>query len=152
VVDGQAYHYPAISFKPKPHNVAEWMHIVAPGGGQSLNIPDPRALLGVLSPSAGFVTDGYTTVNGVKLQHLRATTPSRVPVTPLDPIIQSEPDNARLSALDLWVDSSGVVLKAQVTVTGTGGTASSVTLTVTFSEVGQPQPITAPPSSITFGR
>ena len=64
-VNGQAYHYPAFAFKPAPHIVGEWMHIVAPGAGAPLTIPDPRTLLGVLSPSAGFVTDGYAIVDGV---------------------------------------------------------------------------------------
>ena len=66
-MDGQDYHYPAFAWKPKPHLVAGWMHIIAPGADASLNIPDPRTLLSVLSPSAGFVTDGYTTGNGLGL-------------------------------------------------------------------------------------
>src|SRR5215469_5054708 len=103
VVDGQDYHYPAFAFKPVPHIAAEWMHIIAPGAGAPLNIPDPRTLLGVLSPSAGFVTDGYATVNGVRAEHLRATTPAAVPLHPLNPLIATGPDNPRVSALDLWV-------------------------------------------------
>jgi len=199
VMDGQAYHDPSIA---RAQLVQGWTHIVAPGAAQSLDIPDPRTLLSVLLPAAGFVSDGYTTVNGVRLRHLRATTPGAASLTPLNPIIQSEPDNARVSALDLWVDSSDVVLEARITVTGTNttseltaaglqaweqydkehgitirpkllqnsatftaralaniypglasllqrpgmvaehDTASSVTVTVTFSEVGQPQSIT----------
>ena len=205
VVDGQAYHYPSIARTPQgPQPVPGWTHIVAPGAAQSLGIPDPRTLLSVLLPAAGFVSDGYTTVNGVQLQHLRAATPGAVSLAPLNPIIQSEPDHAQVSALDLWVNSSDVVLKAQITVTGTNTTSkltaagllaweqydkehgitvqprllqnsaaftvrvlgrlypglasllrqpgmiteydttSSVTVTVTFSKVGQPQAITTP--------
>lgn len=157
VVDGQAYHYPAIKRTPQGTRFAPgWMRIIVPGAAQPLTIPDPRTLLGVLSPSAGFVKDGYTIAGGIKLEHLRATTPGTVPVTPLDPIIQGEPTNPRISALDLWVDPSDVVLKAEITVTGTGATRGpatpqSVTVTVTFSQIGQPQAITAPAHFITLG-
>jgi hypothetical protein len=214
-VDGQAYHYPAFAFKPTPHIIPEWMHIIAPGAGASLNIPDPRTLLGVLSPSAGFVTDGYTTVNGVRAEHVRATTPAAVPLRPLNPLIGTEPDQPRVSALDLWVNPSDVVLKARFTVSGTdtvsmltsAGTQAlrryikehgltinahtlqkhgtliawahaqavagntglagllrqpgmvtteqakdpGVTVTVTFSQIGRPQDITAPAHYITVG-
>jgi hypothetical protein len=154
VVNGQAYHYPAIAWKPKAHFTPGWMRM--PGAGGALDIPDPRTLLGVLSPSAAFVSDGYTTVGGVRLQHLRATKPGAVPLAPLGPVIQSEPYNPRLSALDLWVDPSDVVVKAQVTVTGTGtragGDPQSETVTVTFSQIGQPQAITAPAHYTTVGR
>jgi hypothetical protein len=147
VVAGQAYHYPSIARTPAgPRSVPGWTHIVAPGAAQSLDFPDPRTLLGVLSPAAGFVSDGYRTVAGARLQYLRATTPGAVSLTPLNPVIQSEPDHARVSALDLWVSSSGVVLKVQVTVTGTDATAS---VTVTFSKVGQPQAITTPTPIVT---
>jgi len=152
VVDGQAYHYPAFAFKPAPHIAAEWMHIIAPGAGASLNIPDPRTLLNVLSPSAGFVTDGYAIVNGVRAEHLRATTPAGVPLRPLNPLIGTEPDNPRMSALDLWVDPSDVVLKAQFTVSGPEQVRDpGVTVTVTFSQIGQPQDITAPARYVTVG-
>lgn len=148
-VDGQAYHYPAMVFKPKPHIAAGWMRIDVKGAGQPLEIPDPRALLSVLSPSAAFVIDGYSTVDGTRVRHLLATTPGQVPLAPLHNIIQSEPDSPRLSALDLWVNSAGVVLKARMVVTGTSG--GDVTVTVTFSQVGQPQSITAPEHFTTFG-
>lgn len=152
VVDGQAYHYPAFAFKPAPHIAAEWMHIIAPGAGASLNIPDPRTLLNVLSPSAGFVTDGYAIVNGVRAEHLRATTPAGVPLRPLNPLIGTEPDHPRVSALDLWVDPSDVVLKARFTVSGPEQVRDpGVTVTVTFSQIGQPQDITAPARYVTVG-
>jgi hypothetical protein len=149
-VDGQQYHYPAIACQPRPHFAAGWMRVTVPGGAGALDIPDPRTLLQVLSPSAGFVRDGFTNVNGVRLEHLYATTPGAVPVKPLDPIIQSEPSSPRLSALDLWTDPSGVVIKARMAVTGAGA-RHTVTVTVTFSQIGQPQMITAP-AHVTTGR
>lgn len=146
VVDGQAYHYGPVDVGTflNPRFKYEWRHI--PGAAGSLNIPDPRSLVSLLSPAAGFADDGTTTVNGITLKHLHATTPGKVALQPLNDVIQSEPDNARASAIDLWVDPSGVVLKAKVTVGGTNGTGvpQSVTVTVTFSHIGQPQNITVP--------
>jgi|HubBroStandDraft_1064217.scaffolds.fasta_scaffold06424_5 hypothetical protein len=149
LVDGQSFHWPAIARTSQgPRFVNEWMLINVPGAGQSLSIPDPRTLLSVLSPSAGFVADGTATVDGVTVQHLRATTPGGVSLAPLNQIIQSEPDNARISGLDVWVTSSDVALQAQITVTGT---SPGVAVTVTFSQIGQPQPITVPAHYITLG-
>jgi hypothetical protein len=151
VVGGRQYHYPAIVTTPKGLELTSgWMLFPASAAGQPLTIPDPRTLLSVLSPAARFVADGTATVNGVTLSQLRAATPGAVPVAPLNDIISSEPDGARLSAIDVWVDSSDVVLKAQVTVSGTNGSGArqSVTVTVTFSQVGQLQPI-RPPASYT---
>jgi hypothetical protein len=217
VVDGRSYRYPAVVPTPQgPQRRQEWEYFDVPGAARPVIIPDPRTLLSVLSPAAGFVPDGYITVNGVRLEHLRATTPGAVPAAPLDPVIGSEPVNAQLSALDVWVDPSGVVLKVLVTVTGGPGTVqeltpaglqavdqyikdnnitiasgilqnpqvlsawvtgqagsrypglaslvqqpgmtttrqiapNSVTVTLTFSQVGQPQQITAPAHYITAG-
>jgi hypothetical protein len=146
VVDGQPYHYPAFAIKPKPHVIHAWTRSNSPVAARALNIPDPRTLLGVVSPSAGFVSAGDDTIGGVRVQHLHATTPGMVAVSPLDQFIDSEPYHAQVSALDLWVDSSDVVIKAVITVSGNGadGSAQSATVTVTFSQIGQPQDITAP--------
>lgn len=146
VVDGKSYHWPGATMTPKGIQFGGWE--LLPGADNGLGIPDPRTLLSLLSPSAGFVTVGDTTVNGVTVQQLRATTPAAVSITPLNQIIDSEPDNARLSAIDLWVDSSGVVQKIQVTVSGTDGTGNpqSATVTAVFTKIGQAQPITAPAS------
>lgn len=157
VVDGQRFHNPA--FAKTAHGMGikpGWMLVLLPGSAPSLNIPDPRTLLSVLSPAAGFVADGYTTENGVRLEHLRATTPHAVSLAPLNSLIASEPDGAQASALDLWVDPSDVVLRAQITVSGSGQAARaarepSVTVRVTFSQIGQPQTITAPARYTTWG-
>jgi hypothetical protein len=153
VVDGQQYHWPAATMTPKGIQLSGWMEIPAPTTGNGLDIPDPRTLLGVLSPSAGFVTGGTTTLNGTTVTQLRATTPGAVPITPLNDIIDSEPDHAQLSAIDLWVDANDVVQKAVITVSGTSasGAPQSVTVTVTFTDIGQVQPITAPATYTTPG-
>ena len=149
VVDGRNYHYGlvVVGTIQNPRFRYEWREI--PGAAGSLNIPDPRSLVSLLSPSAGLVDGGTTTVNGVSLKHLHATTPGAVALQPLNDVIQSEPDNAKASAIDLWVNPSGVVLKAEITVSGTGtsGSPRSVTVIVTFSHIGQPQNITTPPTS-----
>lgn len=152
VVNGQDFHNPA--FTRTAHGMGikpGWMRILAPGAAPSLNIPDPRTLFSVLSPAAGFVVAGYQTENGVRLEHLRATTPRAVSITPLNPLIQSEPDGAQVSALDLWVDPSDVVIKAQITVTGHAVHERNVTVSVTFSKIGQPQTITPPVTYTTWG-
>lgn len=217
VVGGQAYRYPAFLPTPTPHYAAEWMQLTV-GAAKSLDVPDPRTLLSALSPSARFVSDGYTTVNGARAEILQASRPGAVPLQPLQALISTEPDNPQVSGLSLWVDSSHVVLRAEFGVTGpdtalkltpagvqavqhyikqrgitvsakllrqmlnnpamlsawagaraasdTGlasllrrpGMASTehvtptgVTVTVTFSQIGQPQNITAPAHYITAG-
>jgi hypothetical protein len=154
VVDGREYHWPAIKTTARgPDYVPGWMVFGSAAAGAPLSIPDPRTLLAVLSPAAGFVTEGKSTVNGVPVSRLSATTPGAVALAPLNDIIQSEPDGARLSAIDVWVDANDVVLKAQVTVSGTNGSGApqSATVTVTFSQIGQLQPITPPARYTTFG-
>ena len=49
-----------------------------------------------------------------------------------------------LTALDLWADSTGVVRQMNIQLRGGDG---QTTLTVTFSDFGQPQSITAPATS-----
>jgi uncharacterized protein (UPF0333 family) len=127
VVDGQNYHYGPVDVGTiqNPRFKYEWRHIAGAAG--SLNIPDPRSLVSLLSPAAGFADDGTTTVNGITLKHLHATTPGEVALQPLNDVIQSEPDNAKASAIDLWVNPSGVVLRAQVTISGTGAATQRLT-------------------------
>jgi hypothetical protein len=151
VVDGRTYIWPAPRMTSSGVKFEGWE--LLPGASTGSGIPDPRTLLGLLSPSAGFVTAGDTTVNGVTVQQLRATTPGAVAITPLNQIIDSEPDHAQLSAIDLWVDPAGVVQKIQVTVSGTDGKGNpqSATVTAVFSKIGQAQPITAPATYTTPG-
>jgi hypothetical protein len=49
-----------------------------------------------------------------------------------------------LTGLDLWADSRGVVRQMKIQLRGGDG---QTTLTVTFSDSGQPQSITAPATS-----
>jgi hypothetical protein len=114
VVGGQAYDFFPI-YTPTP----QWVHDTGPDAVQSLNLPDPRTLLDVLSPGAGFEADGYTTVGGIRVEHLRATTPGNVSLAMLGQLAQVAQEGSRVAALDLWVDASGVVRQATFTVTGT---------------------------------
>ncbi len=188
VVNGQAYDFFPV-FSPTP----QWVHDTGPDAVAALDIPDPRTLLAVLSPAAGFAPAGYATLDGTRVELLQATTPGNVPASELDPLIKGTPASA-VTALELWVDSSGVVRQAAFTVTGTDevrqltkadaakidaemrklahggnrvkaselqaalarlGLAKMRDLTVTtavtvqFTQIGQPQSITAPALYIT---
>jgi hypothetical protein len=71
----------------------------------------------------------------------RATEYFPVPRTALQP-------GESLSALDLWVDASGVVHQMRLELKSSD---SATTMTVVFSEFGQPETITAPAHWIRSG-
>jgi hypothetical protein len=104
VVDGQAYDHFVAS-----HGLA-WYHLVGPNAVASMAIPDPRKLLGELSPEAGFVVAGYATVDGLRLEHLRATR-----LRGLHSIQLGSSTVRGLTSLDIWVDGSGVVHRLSLT-------------------------------------
>ncbi len=106
VVDGQAYDYIVAA------DGLAWYHVTGPDAVASLNIPDPRALLTELEPAAGFVRVGAAVVNGVQVEHLRATELAGLAAIPL-PGIQA---GGQVTALDVWVDSAGVVQQLSVSV------------------------------------
>jgi len=107
VVDGQAYDYFVAS-----HGLA-WYHEVGPDAIESMAIPDPRTLLAELSPDARFVVAGYSTVDGVRLEHLRATQLRGLPAIQLG----NATPPGRLTSLNVWADSSGVVHRMSLTTT-----------------------------------
>jgi hypothetical protein len=112
VVDGQAYQYiPTTSREP------HWVHPTNPGAVQAMNIPDPRTLLQALQPGAGFSVVGYQLVDGVRLEHVRATR-----LNGLDGFAASLrwalPDE-HIRALDIWADSAGVVRRMDISLSGT---------------------------------
>jgi hypothetical protein len=105
VVDGQAYDYFVAA------EGLAWYHDTGPNAVASMHIPDPRKLLGELASGAGFVNAGHTVIDGVAAEHLRATNLTGLPAIQL-------PDQwrtGRLTALDVWVDSSGVVRRISMT-------------------------------------
>jgi hypothetical protein len=106
VVDGQAYDYFVAA------DGLAWYHVTGPDAVASLNIPDPRALLGELEPTADFVPVGAAVVDGVHVEHLRATALAGLTVIAL-PYVQA---GGQVTALDVWVDSAGVVRQLSVSV------------------------------------
>ena len=106
VVDGQAYDYFVAA-----DGLARY-HVTGPDAVASLNIPDPRALLTELEPTADFVQVGAAVVTGVRVEHLRATELAGLAVIPL-PGIQA---GGQVTALDVWVDSADVVQQLSVSV------------------------------------
>jgi hypothetical protein len=108
--------------------------------------PVPKTALQLLSPRARFQDVGWQVIGGVRLEHLRATQLSGLPGS-LTFAGYRQPGEA-LSALDLWVDASGVLHEMQLALTSSD---SATTMTVAFSEFGQPETITAPAHWIQSG-
>jgi hypothetical protein len=108
--------------------------------------PVPRTALQLLSPQAKFQDVGWQVIGGVRLEHLRATQLSGLPGS-LTFAGYRQPGEA-LAALDLWVDASGVLHQMQLELKSSD---SSTTMTVAFSQFGQPETITAPAHWIQSG-
>jgi hypothetical protein len=144
LVNGQAYYY-GHGFTRRQPLRPRWVHDTSPGAAASISvkIPDPRKLLLALEPGARFVRAGYQVVDGVRLEHLRATQVSRLPrdltsigvpaageVTSRDGSIQ----RVWLAALDVWVDGHGVVRRIQIS---SGETDTAPVFTITRDRNGR---------------
>lgn len=105
VVNGQAYDY-FVAAKG-----LAWYHDTGPNAIASMAIPDPRKLLTELSPAASFVRACHATVDGVRVAHLQATDLSGLPSLQLG----NDTPDGRLTSLDIWADSTGVVRRMSVT-------------------------------------
>jgi hypothetical protein len=84
----------------------QWYRDTNPTGHPSFTIPDPRTVLRVLEPSAGFVVAGYQGSGPARLKELRATSLTHLPG------LGSLPDvgpGSHLTSLEVWVDGHGVV-------------------------------------------
>lgn len=159
-----------------------WYEDTSPGAAYRLHIPDPRSLLNLLTPAAGFRHAGDQTIAGVRLARLYATHPGGL--GSLSTLPEAQPGE-HVTALQVWVDRRGVVHRMDVTLRGAtrvwhlthrgigamarkhhpltpydlrqlarhgeavAATQPEVTmLSVTFSRIGQPQHISAPPHPI----
>ena len=177
VVNGRAYYG-----IPARNGRLTWYEDTSPGAAYRLHIPDPRSLLNLLTPAAGFRHAGYQTIAGVRLACLRATRTGGLGSLSMLP--EAQPGE-RVTALQVWVDRRGVVHRMDLTLRGAGrvwhlthrgilamarkhhpltryylrqlerhGEAVAATqpevtvLSVTFSRIGQPQHISAPPHPI----
>jgi hypothetical protein len=108
--------------------------------------PAPKTALQLLSPQAKFQGLGWQVIGGVRLEHLRATQLKGLPGS-LTFAGYRQPGEA-LSSLDLWVDASGVLHQMQLELKSSD---SSTTMTVAFSQFGQPETIIAPAHWIQSG-
>jgi hypothetical protein len=157
VVDGQEYDY---------HGRA-WYHTTGPHAVTSMHIADPGTLLAELAPSARFVRLGTAVVDGVRVEHLRATALDSLPVISVMNDLQLRHYSyGRITALDVWVDDRDVVRRLAWSSDSPtwfeykGGGADSAgqvisygghmeeSTVATFSAIGQPQVITVPPHAI----
>ncbi len=127
-----------------------WLHML--GWHNSPDFPEAATLVRLLSPAAGFQDAGTDVIGGTRLTHLHATRLSGVPedstlarYANLNAELKDETvPPATLTALDVWADSRGVVHQMKIHLQGSDG---QTTLTVTFTDSGQPQSITAPATS-----
>jgi len=144
LVNGQAYYYGRGFTRRQPLR-PRWVHDTSPGAAASISvkIPDPRKLLRALEPGARFVRAGYQVVDGVRLEHLRATQVSRLPrgLTSIGVPAAgrtTSPDGSIervwLTALDVWVDGHGVVRRIQIS---SGETNTAPVFTITRDHNGQ---------------
>jgi hypothetical protein len=141
-VDGQLY------LKGDPRS--PWLHQL--GADTSPQFPEAATLLRLLSPAADFQDAGTDVIGGTRLTRLHATRLSGLPEAPTLGRYANLTAYAKSgtvppgtpTALDVWVDSHDVVHQMKIHLLGGDG---QTTLTVTFTDSGQPQSITAPPTS-----
>jgi hypothetical protein len=142
VVHGQYY----IGVGPR----LAWLHQL--GENTSPQFPEAATLVRLLSPAANFQDAGTDVIGGTRLTHLHAT---RLSGLPEDQTLaryanfiayakSATVPPGTLTALDVWIDSRDVVHQINIQLLGGDG---QTTLTVTFTDFGQPQSITAPPTS-----
>jgi hypothetical protein len=142
VVHGQYY----IGVGPK----LVWLHQL--GEDTSPEFPEAATLVRLLSPAAGFQDVGTDVIGGTRLTHLRATRLSGLPEAQTLARYANLTANLKsgtvppgtLTALDVWADSHDVVHQMNIQLLGGDG---QTTLTVTFTDFGRPQSITAPATS-----
>jgi hypothetical protein len=153
VVDGQLYLY-VIGQDLQYH----WYRDTSPDAASSLAFPDPRTLVGELTPEAGFVSAGSEDVGGAELTELEATN-----LGDIDAAALKNFGGGPLSGFAVWVDGNDVVQKIVVTSTSdavtsirpaTGGPAWSCpagySLKMAKSPTASPPAICAKPVTMTM--
>lgn len=137
VVDGQVYTYG----DPAPGRPLQWYHSINEhDGGQTM--PDPRKLLTSIAPTAGFESLGWQDINGMRLQHLRATNVSGLSTALLTLNNGFNP----VSALDVWANARGVIIQLAVTCKGTThqDLTDVETFSIRFLDIGEPESVMTP--------
>ena len=114
-------------------------------------VPDPRRLLRVLRPDAGFEFVGPQFIGGVQTKHLRATQLTDLPASLMSSLtFVSVMGPQRLTGLDVWVDSHDVVRQMSMTFSSRSPQGRLVWhQTVRFLDIGKPEAITAPAHYVT---
>lgn len=114
----------------------------APTRAQVLDI-DPATLLDRLA-AGPYTPVGDEDVEGVPTEHRRATNPSAADLGALR-LVPAFPDDATVTAVDVWVDGDGLVRRVDV---ATGGVAQGGDFTETSSyvwfDLGEPITIEPP--------
>lgn len=139
VVDGQMYLFGSA---PPGKPTQQWYHsITETRGGQTA--PDPVKLLSSLQPTAGFEVIGHQIINGVPVEHLRATSVSGLNTALLSMGFADQP----IVGLDVYADGNGVIQELDLNCQGpsqpTGAPETDV-ISIRFLDIGKPETITAP--------
>jgi hypothetical protein len=179
-VGGRLYYYGA-GFVRHAGDPLTWFRETNPAEVRdvtAVTAPDPRELLRVLDPAARFVRVGYQVIDGIRVEQLRATRLAHLPG--LDALPGEAAPIGRVTSLEVWVDSHGVIrqlhLTSQLNVTTSSrkkylvkenGTVKEklgppgpvrhgverASASVSFLDIGQPQAITVPAHAIpVYGR
>jgi len=143
-----------------------WFHYARRAGGQATHVLDPRAMLSMLAPGERFRFAGRVVIGGVSLERLAASDLANVPRLT---VLTGAGAGESATALDVLVDKHGVVHRVDISLRGTTLTAAArsrkpasgratldgqgavplapagpTNMTVTFTDIGQPQVITIP--------
>lgn len=121
-----------------------------PQTGDSIGGPffDPRRLFGLLTPSAGFVSRGTSTIDGAMLTRYTAESPTRITVRDLLGF------TGAVGSLTIWVTSNDVVQRLSIrsswNVRECGPTSCTTSPrqaidAIQLANLGQPEVIPAPP-------
>jgi hypothetical protein len=143
-----------------------WFRYANRAGGQATHVLDPRAMLSMLAPGERFRFAGRVVIGGVSLERLAASDLANVPRLT---VLTGAGAGESATALGILVDKHGVVHRVDISLRGTTLTAAarprkptsgraaldgqgavplapagSTNMTVTFTDIGQPQVITVP--------
>ncbi len=177
---GRLYYY-GPGFVQHPGDPLRWLRETNPAeirAVTSVSAPDPRQLLRVLDPAARFVRVGYQVIGGVRVEQLRATRLGHLPG--LGALPGEAAPIGRVTSLNVWVDSHGVIRQLHLTSRKPVTTGSRqkffviknghmtvklgpsgpgrhgferASAWVSFLDIGQPETITAPAHAVpVFGR
>lgn len=109
-------------------------------------VPDPRKVLTVLRPEAGFKDIGSQLIDGVQTRILTATRLTKLPASILSSLtFVSSMGPQSMAAFDIWVDNHDVVRQIKITYYDQTGQGRLIQIqTIRFLDIGKPEKITAP--------